>query len=148
MVNQPLTDSVAQTLRQIDTLVEQHHEAQHYVAALERLAYLHGLVSELRRCLDELRGAAGPPEASTNNSGNTDIWRRTLAELRAREPAMFRSPARTLLAADLDLLKLVEYTSAAIALVCERHAQIAALVLTEVSTQPVPNVLLDHERGA
>jgi hypothetical protein len=80
------------------------------------MGYLHDLLRRLARELAGLRQeAAGIPQGE-------DLWRQTVDDLRAREPDILLAPAQSLIAGDLDLLRLVEYTSASVALVQERRS--------------------------
>jgi hypothetical protein len=56
------------------------------------------------------------------------IWHRTCADLRTCAPATLRAPGQAIVVGGLDLLQLVEYTGAALALVNERREQAIARI--------------------
>jgi hypothetical protein len=117
-----LTDELTATLQELDTLMERHQEGQDYAAAQERLAWFQTLVDDLYDELVAFKAIALSATESYHGESGAEIWRKTCAELRANEPASFRSPARALIAAHLDLLELVVYTVQARVLLHERRA--------------------------
>jgi hypothetical protein len=121
-----LADELTTTLQQLDTLIARHQEGQNYAATLERLAWLHQLTCQLQQELALLKATALADTASPNGAEGATIWRNVCAELRASQPPAFRSPARALIEAHIDLLRLVEYISTATALVRQQRA-----ILTE-----------------
>ncbi len=112
----PLDEAIAATLREVGELAERDRSGRAHDEVRSRMGYLHGL---LRQLGDELGGlrreSAGTPEGRA-------LWRRTTEDLRARRPGGLQAPAAALISGDLDLLRLVEYTSASIALVQERRS--------------------------
>lgn len=112
----PLDTALAATLAEVADLEERDRAGQAHAAVRERMGYLHDL---LRRLAGELAGLRREADAL---SGGEALWRQTQAELRAQWPEALRAPAAALTAGDLDLLRLVEYTSASIATVQERRS--------------------------
>jgi hypothetical protein len=116
MDNRPLSAMIADVLGEVEELAERDLAGRAHEEVQARLAFLHDLLRRLSADLVALRREAAEV------SGGDVILRETRAELRAREPAAMRQPSAALLAGDLDLLRLVEYTGAAITLVNERRA--------------------------
>lgn len=112
----PLSETIAAALSNVEELAERDLAGRAYEVVQARVAFLHDLLRRLAVDLAALRVEAAKAP------GGDMILRETRAELRAREPAALRQPSAALLAGDLDLLRLVEYTGAAIALVNERRA--------------------------
>lgn len=129
MDERPLHATIAATLDEVADLAERDRAGRAHEEVQARLAFLHDLLRRLSADLAALRREAdGAP-------GGAVIWRETLAELRAREPAALRQPSAALLAGDLDLLRLVEYTGAALALVNERRATLRSRPALERATR-------------
>lgn len=118
MDERPLTEAIAGSLREVAELEELDRAGRAHAEVRGRLAFLHDLARRLESELATLRAeAAGDAAAEA-------VWRMTCAELRIRAPSGLRSPAPAIIAGDVDLLRLVEYTGAAIALVQERRARL------------------------
>lgn len=115
-----LTEAITGTLREVAALEELDRAGRAYAEVQGRLAFLHDLTRRLEAELVALRAEAAGDEAAE------EVWRLTQQELRIRAPSGLRAPAPALVAGDVDLLRLVEYTGAAIALVQERRAQLRA----------------------
>jgi len=111
----PLDESIAATLREVDELASRDRAGQTYAEVQARMGYLHTLLQSLEHELAGLRQDAVSASAET-------LWRQTVNDVRAKEPDCLRAPAAALMAGNLDLLRLVEYTSASIALVQERRS--------------------------
>jgi len=118
MDERPLAEAVASVLREVAELDALDRAGRAYREVQGRLAYLHDLARLLATELAALRD-----EAEGDAIGEA-VWQATRQDLRVREPACLRAPASALVAGDVDLLRLVEYTGAAIALVKERRAQL------------------------
>ncbi len=127
MAHTSLIDDLTATFKQLDELVERHLLAQHDQAIQDRLAYLHRLIEQFATELRELKQISSTYDQATGTTTGRELWQQTCTELRAREPTIFRTPAQALSAADLDLLHLVEYTGAAVALLSERRRQLQHL---------------------
>jgi hypothetical protein len=105
-------------LTEVHDLAVRDQEGQAYVLVQERMAFLHDHLQRLDAAL-----AAFCDEAVATPEG-VALWEQTQRELRQRAPVGFEAPGKALLAGGVDLLKLVEYTGAALALVQERHARV------------------------
>lgn len=115
MDDRPLAAMIGATLQEVAELEERDRAGRAHAEVRARLAYVHQLFGALEAELGALRrDADGDPTRER-------VWRDTAAGLRARAPASLGAPAAALVAGDLDLLRLVEYTSASIALVQERR---------------------------
>jgi hypothetical protein len=134
-------ERISTTLHLLDELAARHEETRAYESARERMAYVHDRLGQLQLALGALRVAAALLRAALGDSTGEHTWRSTCAELRARAPATLRSPGQALVAANLDLLRLVEYTGSATALAEERCSQLVALLaryLVTSSESPSP----------
>jgi uncharacterized small protein (DUF1192 family) len=120
MTERPLTEAIAAVLGEVDELEELDRTGRAHTEVQARLAYLHDLTCRLKAELVALRGEA------EHDTEATATWQLTRRELRIRAPLSLRTPAQALIAGDVDLLRLVEYTGAAIALVQERRARLRA----------------------
>lgn len=121
MNERPLTEAIVASLQEVAELEELDRAGRAHAEVQGRLSYLHDLTRRLELELAALRAEA---------SGSVDaeaVWHKTRQELRIKAPANLRAPAPAIVAGDVDLLRLVEYTGAAIALVQERRAQVRAL---------------------
>lgn len=118
MDERALTEAITGSLREVARLEELDRAGRAYAEVQGRLAFLHDLIRRLEAELVALRA-----EAAGDESGEK-LWHLTRQELRIRAPSDLRAPALALVAGDVDLLRLVEYTGAAIALVQERRAQL------------------------
>jgi hypothetical protein len=118
MNEQPLAEMIGSGLDEVAGLAQRHRSGQESAAVRERLLYLHSLLRSLEEELLLLREEAGDDVASAA------LWQKTVAELRSGVPEQLRAPASALVAGDLDLLRLVEYTAASAALVRERRASL------------------------
>lgn len=124
MDDQPLAAMIGATLHEVAELEERDRAGRAHTEVRARLAYVHQLLGSLEAELGALRREAeGDPS-------HERAWRDTAAELRARAPASLGAPAAALVAGNLDLLRLVEYTSASIALVQERRLMLRRLAPT------------------
>ncbi len=112
----PLSEQISAVLDEVAELEARDRAGRNHDEVRARLAYLHQLLGSLEAELGALRRAADGVPAHER------VWRDTVAALQARAPAALCAPAAALTAGDLDLLRLVEYTSASIALVKERRA--------------------------
>lgn len=117
----PLDKLVAATLLEVDDLESRDQAGRAYAEVQVRMGYLHDL---LRRLEGEL---AGLRQDSASVPAGKAFWRQTVDDLLAREPDSLRAPAAALVAGDLDLLRLVEYTSASVALVQERRSVLSRM---------------------
>ncbi len=118
MEMQPLNEAIAATLHEVGELEERDQASRAHADVQTRMDYLHNLLRRLESELSELRQeAANAPEG-------TDLWHRTVDDLRAKEPDILLAPAPALISGNLDLLRLVEYTSASVALVQERRSSL------------------------
>jgi hypothetical protein len=113
MHNQPITEQLAILLADVDERRARQRAAESHADTLERLKFLHDLLATFQAMLKELH---------TFSSTNPDLYKQTCLELRATMPAGFASPAHALISGNLDLLRLVEYTSGSIMLLKERLA--------------------------
>lgn len=118
---QSLSEVLSSALEEVAELEERDRAGRAHTEVKGRLTYLHQLLGTLEAELGALRRAAGEDQRWER------VWRDTAAELRARAPATLRAPAAALTAGDLDLLRLVEYTAASIALVQERRSALRRL---------------------
>lgn len=116
MQPEPLSEQISATLQGVAQLEERDRAGRTHAEVRARLTYVHQILGSLEAELGALRRAAD------DDPTHERAWRDTAAELRARAPAALRAPAAALIAGDLDLLRLVEYTSASIALLQERRA--------------------------
>jgi hypothetical protein len=89
------------------------------------LAFLQTLAQRLQSELEQFKQATSVGDATSTNG--TALWRETCATLNKHEPAALRSPARALVAADPDLLKVVAYLSWATAYVRQQRTHLDAL---------------------
>lgn len=112
----PLDEAIVATLQMVGELEQRDRAGRAHAEVLARMGYLHDLLRRLERELAELR-----QDSATVSVGEA-LWRATVDDLRAREPDGLRAPAAALVTGDLDLLRLVEYTSASLALVQERRS--------------------------
>lgn len=112
----PISEQISTMLQEVTQLAERDRAGRTHAEVRARLTYVHQLLGSLEAELGALRRAADVDPLHER------VWRDTRAELRARAPAALRAPAAALIAGDLDLLRLVEYTSASIALLHERRA--------------------------
>lgn len=116
MHERPLAETLSDALDEVTDLAQRHRSGQEFAAVHGRLSFLHARLRSLEEELRLLRSEAG------DDATSVALWRKTVAELRAVMPELLRSPAPALVAGDLDLLRLVEYTAASVALVRERRA--------------------------
>lgn len=114
MAELSLSDELAATLGAVDELARRHRAAEAYDTALARTDFLYDLLDRLAGELQGLRRAA-------EDLGGEETWRSTCRELGTAAPETLRSPAQALTLGDLELLRLVAYTGAAIALARERR---------------------------
>lgn len=116
-----LVDDIERVLAEVDSLETRYRAGRAHETVLARLAFVH---AQLRLLESEL---AGLLEDTRANPDYASVWAATQAELRAAQPGNFAAPAQELIAGDLDLLRLVEYTAASIARVQERRAALGGL---------------------
>lgn len=121
MDDRPLATVIATTLHEVAELEERDRAGRAHAEVRARLAYVHQLLGSLEAELGALRREA------TGDPAHERVWRDTTAALRARAPASLSAPAAALVGGDLDLLRLVEYTSASITLVQERRFMLSRL---------------------
>lgn len=121
--------------QEVDRLAERHREALEYEEASERTAYLYERMQALQRVLNELREVAKLLQLLSGDSSGEALWRNTCAELRTTAPASLQSPGRALIAGNLDLLRLIDYTGASIATVTERRNILIQQTASHLSQQ-------------
>lgn len=113
-----LITQLDEVLTEVHALAVRDQEGQAYELVQERMAFLHDHLQRLEAALAAFRAeAVATPEGFA-------LWQQTQRDLRQRAPDGFEAPGKALLAGGVDLLKLVEYTGAALALVQERHARV------------------------
>jgi hypothetical protein len=120
MDERPLAEAIASALREVAELDELDRAGRAHAEVQARLAYLHDLTRHLEAELAALRDEAA------HDAQAEALWQLTRRELRIRAPSGWGAPAQAIVAGDVDLLRLVEYTGAAIALVQERRARLRA----------------------
>jgi hypothetical protein len=125
MPESSLLDELRETFATLNGLAARYQAAQEHAATQERLAFLQMLAQHLQSELDQLKQATSVGDATSTNG--TALWRETCAILHQHEPAALRSPARALVAADPDLLKVVAYLSWATAYVRQQRTHLDAL---------------------
>jgi hypothetical protein len=135
MDDSSLVEGLASTFSFLDTRRLGHQESLAYEAALSRLTYLHALLQRLDEELRALQAAAALLEWAGEPDGVT-LWRTTVRDLRRQMPKSFASPARVLLGGDLDLLDLVQYTAAHLALAGERRQSLGLQLLEHLRSRP------------
>ncbi|MEI7771276.1 MAG: hypothetical protein WCI67_14895 [Chloroflexales bacterium] len=116
MEMRPLDEAIDAALREMGDLEERDRAGRAHADVQARMGYFHDLLRRLARELAGLR------QEAASASKEEELWHRTLDDLRAGEPDILLAPAPALISGDLDLLRLVEYTSAAVALVQERRS--------------------------
>ncbi|NJK81974.1 MAG: hypothetical protein HC914_19790 [Chloroflexaceae bacterium] len=121
-----LLDELRETFTILNRLAARYQATQEYAATQERLAFLHTLAQRLQDELEQFKQATSMGDLHSSNGVGSTLWRETCTTLNKHEPAALRSPARALVAADPDLLKVVEYLSWATAYVRERRTQLHA----------------------
>lgn len=109
-------DTLEQVLTEVANLEARDRAGRAHEVVQVRLAFVHAQLIRLEAELTALY------EAAQANPAHAAVWEITQAELWAAQPKSFASPAQTLIAGDLDLLRLVEYTAASIARIQERCA--------------------------
>jgi hypothetical protein len=144
MAEESLVAELAHTFGELDALQAQDHAAETAAAAEKRLAYYQAQVATFQRELHTLCLLAQLLKRAFGEVVGAQVWAATREELRAQEPITFRAPGRAILAGDLDLLHLVQYTSAATAVARERRMHLAACLsqLLELRTvgQPATSI--------
>jgi hypothetical protein len=125
MAESSLLDELRETFATLNGLVARYQAAQEHAATQERLAFLQTLAQRLQSELEQFKQATSVGDATSTNG--TALWRETCATLNKHEPAALRSPARALVAADPDLLKVVAYLSWATAYVRQQRTHLDAL---------------------
>lgn len=112
-----------------------HQETLAYEHTIARQQYLHDLLRELVREVRLLRATAALLVLCFDDREAAREWQRSRAELRATPPH-FRAPAKTLVAADVDLLHLVRYTAEMIATCRERRGPLRDRLERAVEASP------------
>lgn len=130
-----LHDDHTKLFSDIDRLAEHHQAGVEHAAAIARTTFLRERADHMLTALRELRVACNLLHFIGEADNN---YRKTRADLRSLVPDALRSPSQALTAATLDLLLLVEYTCASVALVEERRNQaIERLAGLQQKGQPV-----------
>jgi hypothetical protein len=143
MGNQPspeqLTDSLNQTLSLLEQLLVQHREAEAYEVARGRVLFLQEQFRLLYTELATLKAMCVALAGTGADPAALHYWRDMCEALYRQEPACLVSPGRAILAGDLELLNLVLYTGAAVALVRERAARLGADLRASLQNRPESN---------
>ncbi len=126
-----LTDDLTELLDEIDRLARRHREGIQYAATAELMGFLHEQLRLLRQRLFKLRAAVDLLLAA-GESGPTEVWAQLCTDLRGRAPATLLDPGHAITTMNLDLLRLVAYTSASAALVEERCARLVEQIAGSV----------------
>ncbi|GAB4199189.1 MAG: hypothetical protein OHK0022_19220 [Roseiflexaceae bacterium] len=121
MSEQPLHQQLGIFLSELDQLRQSHEDAQNYMVAVERLAFVLERVRLLQNGLVNLR-AVSQRLADAGDPTGSEVWSCTREELRRLAPDDPWLSTAALRLASLDLLRLVEYTGAAACLLAERRA--------------------------
>jgi hypothetical protein len=121
MRTQLLTDEMLAHFSEVDRLAQRHREALEYIAASERMAFLHDRLRVLHRALVELRIVTELLRLLSSEPRDDRMWEQTCAELQGRAPIDILAPGGAIVSAGIDLLRLVDYTGASTALILERR---------------------------
>lgn len=121
MVERPLTHTLAATFAALDDLAQRDADARAHAQAQQRIAFLRAQLHALQSALRQLRVAVTLVQHIDPAHEITALWSNTCAELKVCAPGTLHAPGRALAEGHLDLLQLVEYTAASVAIVRERY---------------------------
>lgn len=142
MTEQLLTDELAATLSTLDKLAAQHRQAEAYDLKREQLTFVHSLLRELLTELRVLRLVVMIQQHVGSSGDESQLRQQTLRTLQARASAAFKAVGRAIADGGIDLLQLVDFASAARAIVQERRISAAMSLAHHLSQQGTEQV--DH----